>query len=430
MTAPTKVSTAGFAAGVPVAGGNLPAPTATPAGQPEFSPPPPSRTPQLLRQLQVVAALVLLVLGGVGTLLITQLRTDLDSAPQVAAQSARLGEVQTRLVTAATLAAEGALKVPGVTSNPAADAVTKVGEASALLIDAATARPQDAKALAELSSEVSAYGAALRAADGRDTTTSRDLLAKAGKQLDTHVLPDLAALQASLAAEASAQSTGLMFVMPVLGLAAAAFLIWVSWVVAQRSRRVLNLGLVGAIVGVLVISWVTLAAQQGTAVATAQSRGAQFTRVTGLNTATSQVDTARRIQAESLLARNWPDARAKALTAAIDAAEKAADTSAARSDLTDYRKAASALAALMAKADWAGADKLALTGEKTGVMVTSSAFAQTISEDRAQATTAAAAAADEVRSGLPWQLAAVILATLVGAGLAVVGLAQRLVEYR
>ena len=432
MTAPTQVSTAGFAGAVPVPvpGRNLPAQTSTPDGQPEFSPPPPSRTPQLLRQLQVVAALVLLVLGGVGTLLVTQLRTDLDSAPQVAAQSARLGEVQTRLVTAATLAAEGVLKVPGDTANPAADAVTKVGEASALLIEAATARPQDTKALAELSSEVSAYGAALRAADGRDTATSRDLLAKAGKQLDTQILPDLTALQTSLAAEASAQSSGVMFVMPVLGLAAAAFLIWVSWVVAQRSRRVLNLGLVGAIVGVLVISWVTLAAQQGTAVATGQSRGAQFTRVTGLNTATSQVDTARRIQAESLLARSWPDAQAKAVTAAIDAAEKAADTSAAKSDLSVYRKAASALAALMAKADWAGADKLSLTGEKTGVIVTSNAFGQTISQDRAQATTAAAAAADELRSGLPWQLAAVILATLVGAGLAVAGLAQRLVEYR
>jgi len=437
MTASTQVSAAGLAAAAPVPGRNLPAPTSTPAGQPEFSPPPPSRTPQLLRQLQVVAALVLLVLGGVGTLLITQLRTDLDSAPQVAAQSARLGEVQTRLVTAATLAAEGALKVPGATANPAADAVTKVGEASALLIDAATARPQDAKALAGLSSEVSAYGAALRAADGRDTATSKDLLAKAGKQLDTHILPDLTALQSSLAAEASAQSTGLMFVMPVLGLAAAALLIWVSWVVAQRSHRVLNLGLVGAIVGVLVISWVTLAAQQGTAVATGQSRGAQFTRVTGLNTATSQVDTARRIQAESLLARSWPDAQAKAVTAAIDAAEKAADTSAAKSDLADYREAASALAALMAKADlsnnasdWAAADKLSLAGEKSGVIVTSNAFGQTISEGRAQATTAAADAADEVSSGLPWQLAAVILATLVGAGLAIVGLAQRLVEYR
>ncbi len=36
-------------------------------------------------------------------------------------------------------------------------------------------------------------------------------------------------------------------------------------------------------------------------------------------------------------------------------------------------------------------------------MVTSSAFEQTISGDRAQATSAAADAADEVRSGLPWQ---------------------------
>lgn len=430
MTAPTQVTTAGFATTALVPGRNLPTPAAAPAGQPEFSPPPPSRTPQLLRQLQAIAALVLLVLGGIGTLLITQLRTDLDSAPQVAAQSARLGEVQTRLLGAATQAGEGVLKGNGATTTQATDAGTRVGEAVGLLVEAATARPQDAAALSKLSREVTAYGTALRAADGRDTATARGLLDKAGKQLDGQVLPDLAILQKALATEASARSTGLAFVMPVLGLAAAGFLIWVSWVVAQRSRRALNLGLVGAIVGVLVISWVTLAAQQGTAVAAGQSRGAQFTRVTGLNTASSQVDTARRVQAEALLARSWPDAQAKAVTAAIDAAEKVADTSAAKSDLADYRKAETSLAALMAKADWAGADKLAFSSEKSGVAVTSAAFQKTIADGRAQATTAAADAAEEVRSGLPWQLAAVILAALVGAGLAVAGLAQRLVEYR
>ncbi len=431
MTAPTQVTTglaAATAAAVP--GRNLPTPATAPPGQPEFSPPPPSRTPQLLRRLQAAAALVLLLLGGVGTLLITQLRTDLDSAPQVAAQSARLGEVQTRLLGAATLAAEGILKGKGATTSQAADAGTRVGEAAGLLVEAATARPQDAKGLTELSSEVSAYGAALRAADGRDTATAQGLLARAGRQLDEQILPDLAALQKALATEASARSTGLAFVMPVLGLAAAAFVIWVSWVLAQRSRRVLNLGLVGAIVAVLVISWVTLAAQQGTAVAAGQSRGAQFARVTGLNEASSQVDTARRVQAEALLARSWPDAQAKAVTGAIDAAEKAADANAARSDLADYRKAESSLAALMAKADWAGADKLALSSEKSSVAVTSAAFQRTIAEGRKQATTAAADTAEEVRGGLPWQLAAVILAALVGAGLAVAGVAQRLVEYR
>jgi hypothetical protein len=415
---------------MPAPAPNLPTPAAAPAGQPEFSPPPPSRTPQLLRRLQVIAALVLLVLGGVGTLLITQLRADLDSAPLVAAQSARLGEVQTRLLGAATLAAEGALTVPGVTANQAAEAGTRVGEAAGLLVEAATARPQDAKALAALSVEVNAYGAALRAADGRDTATAQSLLGKASRVLDEHILPDLDAMQKALADEASASSTGLMFIMPVLGLAGAAFLIWVGWVLAQRSRRVLNLGLIGALVGVLVISWVTLAAQQGTAVAVGQSRGTQFTRVTGLNTASSQVDTARRLQAEALLARSWSDARAKSVTTAIDAAEKAADTAAAKSDLSDYRKEAAALAALMAKAEWTDAGKRALTGGNSGVIVTSAAFQQTISAERSQATTAAADAAEEVRSGLPWQLAAVILAALVGAGLAVAGVAQRLVEYR
>ena len=429
MTAPTRATTAGFTSAAPGPGRNLPAPAAA-AGQAEFSPPQPSRTPQLLRQLQVIATLVLLVLGGVGTLLITQLRDDLDSAPQVAAQSARLGEVQTRLLGAATLAAEGVLKGNGTTTTQATDAGTRVGEAVGLLVEAATARPQDAPALSQLSREVTAFGNALRAADGRDTTTARTLLDKAGKQLDGQVLPDLAILQKAVAAEASASATGSAFIMPVLGLAAAVFLVWVSWVLAQRSRRVLNLGLIGAIVGVLVISWVTLAAQQGTAVAAGQSRGTQFTRVTRLNTASAQVDTARRLQAEALLGRSWTAAQAKAVTAAIDAAEKAADTNAAKSDLGDYRKAEAALAVLMAKSDWVGAGKLALTGEKSGVIDTSTAFQQTIAEGRSQATTAAVDAADEVRSGLPWQLAAVILAALVGAGLAFAGVAQRLVEYR
>jgi hypothetical protein len=305
-----------------------------------------------------------------------------------------------------------------------------VGEAVGLLVEAATARPQDSAALSRLSREVTAYGVALRAADGRETAAARAALEKANKQLDDQVLPDLAVLQDALAQEASTKADGLFFVMPVLGVLGAAFLIWVSWLVAQRSHRVLNLGLVGAIVGVLVISWVTLAAQQATAVAAGQSRGAEFTRVTGLNTASTQVDGARRIQAEALLARSWSDAQAKSVTVAIDAAEEAADTDAAKRNLADYRKAEAALAALMAKADWTAASKQALTSEKGGVIATSQAFQKTIADGRVQATTAATDAAADVRTGLPWQLAAVILAALVGAGLAVAGVAQRLVEYR
>ncbi len=277
---------------------------------------------------------------------------------------------------------------------------------------------------------MTAFGVALRAADGRDTATARSLLEAADKQLDGQVLPDLAILQEALATEASAQALGWAFVMPALGLAAAGFLIWVSWVVAQRSRRALNLGLVGALVAVLVIGWVTLAAQQATGVAAGQSRGAQFARVTNLNEGSTQIDRARRVQAEALLARSWSDAQAKAVDAAIDAAAIAADTTSARSQLANYRTAARALAGQLAKADWAAAGKLALSTDKSGVAATSAAFQKTVAAGRTQAATAAAEAAAEVSGGLPWQLAAVILAALVGAGLAVAGLAQRLVEYR
>ena len=240
MTAPTGVRQGRtLAAPVPPPTGATVATTPPPAGTPEFSPPPPSRTPQLLRRLQVAAALALLILGGVGTLLIAQLRTDLDSAPQLAAQYARLGEVQTRLFEAGTLAAEGVIEGNGAATDRAASAADRLGAASFLLVQAATARPQDAAALSGLNSELTVYASTLRAADGRDAKTAQGLLAKAGDQLDKKLLPDLAALRQSLSTEASAGSPNWVFVMPLLGVAAAAVLGWARWVLAQRSRRVL-----------------------------------------------------------------------------------------------------------------------------------------------------------------------------------------------
>ncbi|MGV8909843.1 MAG: hypothetical protein ACOH1Y_12740 [Propionicimonas sp.] len=430
MTAPTGVQQVGTtpASAAPPTGNQLA--SAAPSGTPEFSPPLPSRTPQLLRRLQAAAALALLILGGVGTLLISELRTDLDAAPQLAAQYARLGEVQTQLLEAGALATEGVIEGNGTPTDRAVLAAGRVASASSLLIEAATARPQDAAALAGLNRELTIYASTLRAADGRATKDAQSILDKAGQQLDKELLPDLAALQKSLSTEASASPTPWIFVMPVLGIAAVGFLGWTSWVVAQRSRRVLNFGLVAGIVAVLVISWVTVAAQQGTAAAAAESRGTQFTRVAALTEASSQLGTARRLQTNALLARSWSAAQAKAVTAALDASQKSLDYTAGRSDLAAYRDAEQQLAALMAKADWAAANTLALSSEKTAVTAAATQFHKSVAEASATETKAAATATDEARSGLPWQLAAAVLAALVGAALAAAGIAQRLVDYR
>ena len=419
-----------LAAGLAPPTGTLARTSPAPSGRPEFVPPPPSRTLQLLRRLQAAAALTLLILGGVGALLLSELRTDLDSAPQLAAQYARLGEIHTQLLEAGTLATEGVLQGSGGPTDRAVLAAGRVASASSLLVEAATARPQDAEALSGLNRGLTIYASGLRAADGRDSTTAQGLLGKAGQQLDKELLPDLAALQAALSTEASASAPAWIFVMPVLGLAAAGFLVWTSWLVAQKTRRVLNIGLVAAIVAVLVISWITVAAQQATATAAAESRVTQFARVSALTGASSQLGTARRLQTAALLSRSWSSAQAKAVTAALDAAGKSLDFNTGTTHLATYRKAEQQLAALMATADWQAANALALTTGKAGVAAQATQFQKSVSETRATVTQEAASVTEEVRAGLPWQLAGVILAALAGAGMAVAGLAQRLAEYR
>ena len=431
MSAPSGVQKLPtLAAGLAPPTGTLAKTAPASSAAPEFVPPPPSRTPQLLRRLQAAAALTLLILGGVGGLLIAELRADLDSAPQLAAQYARLGEVNTQLLEAGTLATEGVLQGNGSPTERAVLAAGRVASASSLLVEAATARPQDAGALSGLNRGLTIYASALRAADGRDAKTAQGLLDKAAQQLDKELLPDLAALQAALSTEANASTPAWIFVMPVLGLAAAGFLLWTSWLVAQKTRRVLNIGLVAAIVAVLVISWITIAAQQATATAAAESRGTQFARVSGLTEASRQLGTARRLQTSALLARSWSSAQAKAVTAAMDAAGRSLDFNTGTTHLATYRQAEQQLAALMAKADWQAATTLALGTGKAGVTAQATQFQTSVSETRATVTQEAAAVTGEVRAGLPWQLAGVILAALAGAAMAVAGLAQRLAEYR
>lgn len=406
-------------------------PAGATAGPLEFVPPRPSRTPQLLRRLQAGAALTLLLLGALSTWVITELRTDLTSAPGVSAQYARLGEVQSRLLAANTLAAEGVIKGNGSSIDRAEATGTRLNEAAKLLVAAATARPQDTEALATISGNLVSYGRLLQAADGRDAKTATVFLGRAGTLLDQQLLPELAALQKGLTAEAAARSWAESeFFVPLLAVTAAAFLGWVSWVVAQRSRRVLNPGLVGAIVAALIIGWVIVAAQQAGAAASTDSRQTQFSQVAGLTEAANQLGTAQRVQANAVLVRSWSDADAKVVAAAVKSAQNASDLAPSVPNLADYTRAQQKLADLMVKGDWTGAGGLVLASGKDDLDFIATRFDTAVSGARSEAVVAAASSPDGVRNALLWQLGAAVLAALVGAGLAVAGLEQRLREYR
>ncbi|MCC6496033.1 MAG: hypothetical protein IT193_07205 [Propionibacteriaceae bacterium] len=405
-------------------------PAAGVAAQPEFVPPAPSRTPRLLRRLQAAAAIALLLLGGLGTWVISELRTDLASAPEVSAQYARLGEVQNRLLEANALAAVGVIEGDGGMTDRAEAAGARLNQAAGLLVAAATARPQDTEAVAAISGHLVGYGQLLRAADGRDAKTAKALLDRADTQLDKQLLPALAALQTGLSEEAAARSwTESEFFVPLLAVLTVGFLGWISWVVAHRTRRVLNLGLVGAVVAALAILWVTVAAQQAAAAASTDSRNTQFARVVDLTDAANQLGTAQRIHAHAVLVRSWTQGDASAVDAAVKAAG-GTDLPSGDRILADFKSAQNKLAALMAKGDWSGAAGLVLADGEEGLAGTAKSFDDAVSRARTEAVVAAAGRPDEMRDTLMWQLAAAVLAALFGAALAVAGMEQRLQEYR
>ena len=396
----------------------------------ELAVPAPSDTPRLLRRLQVLAALALLLLGAVSTWVVMDLRSDLASAPGLTDQYARIGQVQAALVDANTTARKGVIAGNGRPSSQADEVGARLGTASGLLVEAARARGEDAAALVAISDHLVQYGHLLRAADGRDETTAAGFLAKADAQLDEELLPALEQLQDALSDEAhSRRWSQSPTTVQILGLVVLAGLGWISWIVARRSRRILNVGLVGALGCTVVVMWVTGAAQQSATQATEQSRGVELTNVVSLTDSINQASAAQRLQATGVQRRSWSAANADALDAAIAAASQGSPAT-ADGDLERFRAASAALTALIAKPDWAAAEKALLSTADAGLAMSSHAFTGAVDTERAAAVTRAAATPDDARTALAWQLAIVIAAAVGGAALAGFGLQQRLREYR
>jgi hypothetical protein len=395
----------------------------------EFPPPIPSRTPQLLRRLQVAVALAVLIAGAVSVWVISDLRNDLAAAPNLAQQYARLGQVQHSLTRAADLAARSVVAGQNPEGKAAVAAVEEVATANALLIAAAKDRPQDADALAELSRSVLDYSVNIHAAAGASRTAALPLLAGASDQLD-NLASQIGTLQKQLSTEAQARpwSQGSPAAL-LVALAVIAGIGWVSWVLAQRSHRVLNVGLVGAAVAVLLVLGMTTAAQGAASAASDTSRNVQFTHVVNATTAVTELDTAQRVLTTAVLNQTWTTSAGSAFTKAFDAAGAAADQESI-SGLKAVDSAKSSLVTQMTKGDWKAASAALLGDDSKSVAGAANAF-----RDRAEAVVGAATAtaADEpqsARSGLVLQLVIAIILAVAGAVLGVIGIDRRLREYR
>lgn len=395
----------------------------------DFPAPIPSRTPQLLQRLQLVIALALVIAGAMSAWVITDLRSDLATAPNLAQQYARLGQVQHDLSTAARLADASVILGEAAGDPKAKSAIDQVVAASGLLVEAAKERPQDAAALQEIGGDVLRYSLVISSALGTPRAQALPQLAAAQTQLGD-LLTEIQQLQAQLSAEAGSRpwSQGTPAVT-LVGLAMIAVVVWVSWVVARRTHRLLNLGLVAAGIALLALIGVAAGAQGTAASASDESRSTQFTRVVNTAAATRHLDAAQQVLSTAVLTQTWSADAEAAFTKESKAAAAASKTE-DLPKLSDLNNAQDALAAQLTKGQWAPA-ATALLSDKSGALANEAdAFREAGAQVSDEAVGVAAAAPTDARTTMIAQLVLAIALALIGAALGVLGLYQRLREYR
>jgi hypothetical protein len=214
-------------------------------------------TPRLMLGLLTlcVALVVLFTTVAVGSL--AGARSELSGAAHSVGQLDRVHAIRTELLRADAAAAHAFLTgATGQDTSPA-DAF---GHARVLLVAAAQAEPRDQEALAEVNRNLDAYVAALeRARVAQGTPAGAAALAEAGDLLRTEVLPPLTALTTDNDRRVATQTGGFPgYLLVATGVLAVAALVALSMVFTIRFRRVLNLGILGAMV--LVVGSLALSA--------------------------------------------------------------------------------------------------------------------------------------------------------------------------
>ena len=250
---------------------------------------------------------------------------------------------------------------------------------------AAAARPADGPKLQEIAASAATYGQNLSAAVALPRAEATTRLVASEDEL-ANLRTEVLQLQNQITKDATAAVWAQQaWWMIVAGLAALAVLGWISWVVAHRTHRVLNLGVVAAATAVLVITGLAVSAQNSAGEATSLARGSELERMVNLEHGTTQLAVARHVQVTAVLQQSW--------------------------------------------SDWAAAGVALVDDDHGSLARLADDLQQTATETSAIAVQTAQNAADEVQQGLLWPLMLMIVTGLLGALLAIVGLSQRIKEY-
>lgn len=229
-----------------------------------------STTPRFLRAMLAAAVcLVVAFVVAVAAVLAGSLAR-IAAAQDAATDYLRLGETRAALARADVAATDWLL-------DPSAANRTAVGEAlTSALQNSAISDPASESDLAGLHAAVVRYGMALQAAFDATGGAAGDKVAAARALRAGEVTSALDAVAARrLDAIGGALTDDLGWAIPLAGTLAVLGLIVVSYFLARRLRRVVNLGVAGALVAVVVVWVVATSGLGGSATtATALARGA------------------------------------------------------------------------------------------------------------------------------------------------------------
>jgi hypothetical protein len=383
-----------------------------------------------------VLAAVLVALGGGAAL--RERSSAIDEAASASAHLVLLQRVQTNLVQADADATNSFLGF-GLESVPQRlDYIASVQAASQQLALAAKASPADATALAQANADLTRYTgymSSARAYNRLGKPVGANYLSTASDLLRSGVLPQLEARSAAdvkrvdSAYSRSSHATWWLVLFAVIGIGA---LIGTQVYLIRHFHRIVNLPLVAASVGLLVVL-ILAAVAMGVAQSRANNvRGGALSNATQLSSSRVAAFDAKSIESLTLIERgsstaqdaDWAKAMGEAtasLPSGNDAAAKA---------LNAYSTAHKAINTLAVRGDWKGAVNSAIASGSSSANATFQVYAQ-------QTETALNSQADATASGLDKAanplLPAGILVVLIGLLAAVGawwGVALRLDEYR
>jgi hypothetical protein len=399
-------------------------------------------TPGRMR-LWGLAAVLAVVVFGLGAAQSFRLAHDaIARAGDNTAQLVRVQQIHTSLVRADANATNAFLVGGLEPAEQHADYVADIGRATQLIAEASSAQPADARALAELNTQLVAYAGLVeraRANNRLGLPVGAQYLRNASAILSDDSLPILGSLASSNEErvqeefDAARRAFWLLAGVGVLGLGVLGFVLW--WL-AQRTHRVVNLPLAGAALAVLVMSVGGLLGLAASAGQVSQVQDASYSSALAAAKARVAAFDAKSNESLTLISRGSGSAFEKAWqSSAAEVQRQLPRVTTARGDLKSAWGAYVDAHARVRSTDNGGSwDRaVALAINRSDAEAPNQVFAQFDEASGAALDSASSSISDGLSAAgawMPWAGAVVLVLSIVAAGLAWRGMSERLEEYR